>query len=66
MTKKDISYNDAIAEIQQILQEIESEKIDIDLLSEKVKKATELIAVCKQKLKKADEEVENLLKQTAP
>jgi len=62
MAKKDISYNEAIDEIQQILQEIESEKIDIDLLSIKVKKATELIALCKQKLKKADEEIENLMK----
>jgi len=62
MSKKDISYNEAIAEIQQILQEIESEKIDVDSLSVKVKKATELIALCKQKLKIADEEIENLMK----
>lgn len=61
MAKKNISYNEAIDEIQQILQEIEAEKIDIDLLSIKVKKATELIALCKQKLKKADEEIENLM-----
>ena len=62
MAKKDISYNEAIDEIQQILEEIESEKIDIDSLSVKVKKTTELIALCKQKLKKADEEIENLMK----
>ncbi len=62
MAKKDISYNEAIAEIEMILEEIESEKIDIDSLSAKVKKATELISLCKEKLKKADEEIENLMK----
>ena len=62
MAKKEISYNEAIAEIQQLLEEIESEKTDIDSLSAKVKKATKLIALCKQKLKKADEEIEKLMK----
>ena len=63
MAKKDFSYNDAIAEIQQILLEIESESIDINLLSIKIKRATELLKFCKNKLKKTDEEVETLLKE---
>jgi exodeoxyribonuclease VII small subunit len=62
MAKKQITYNEAITEIQQILEEVETEKIDIDLLSEKIKRATELIEVCKNKLKKTDEEIEALLK----
>ncbi len=62
MAKKEISYSKAIEEIEIILEEMESEKIDIDSLSINIKRATELIALCKDKLKKADEEIEALMK----
>jgi exodeoxyribonuclease VII small subunit len=61
MAKKDMTYNEAMAEIEKILAEIENENLDLDFLSEKVKKATELITLCKDKLKKTDEEIEKLL-----
>lgn len=62
MAQKNMSYKNAIAEIQEILDKIESEEIDIETLSEKVKRATELIAYCKEKLIKIDSDVENILK----
>jgi exodeoxyribonuclease VII small subunit len=62
MAQKNMSYKNAIAEIQEILDKIESEEIDIETLSEKVKRATELIAYCKDKLIKIDSDVENILK----
>lgn len=61
MAKKNITYNEAMAEIEKILAEIENENLDLDFLSDKVKKATELITLCKDKLKKTDEEIEKLL-----
>jgi exodeoxyribonuclease VII small subunit len=61
MTKKDLSYNNALIELEKLIQEIESKQLDVDNLSTKVKRASELIRFCKDKLKKTEEEVENLL-----
>ena len=57
-----MTYNAAIAEIQQILAEIEHNRADLDTLGAKIKRATELIAFCRDKLTKADAEVENMLR----
>ena len=64
MTKKKISYKDAIEEIEEILLQIENEELDVDDLSEKVKRVSSLIKICKDKLHKTEEEVENILKNT--
>jgi exodeoxyribonuclease VII small subunit len=61
MAKKDLSYQQAFDEIQQILSDIEKENIDLDSLNGKVKKATELIALCKEKLHAIDKDLEKLL-----
>ena len=50
MTKKKLSYNEAIAEIEQILARLRDEQIDVDSLSAQVKRATELIEQCKAQL----------------
>lgn len=50
MTKKKLSYNEAIAEIEQILARLRDEQIDVDSLSAQVKRATELIEQCKVQL----------------
>ena len=63
MTKKKITYNTAIAEIEEILQKIENEELDVDDLSEKVKRVSALIKICKEKLYKTEEEVEKILKE---
>lgn len=62
MAKKEKSYNEALAELKSILARIEKEEMDVDDLSTEVKKASELIAVCRGKLFKADEELKNVLK----
>jgi exodeoxyribonuclease VII small subunit len=50
MSKKKITYAEAVAEIEQILSRLKSEQIDVDRLSAEVKRATELIAQCKARL----------------
>jgi exodeoxyribonuclease VII small subunit len=60
MTKK-ISYKEAVAEIEDILSKIENEELDVDELSDKVKRVSSLIKICKQKLFKTEEEVERIL-----
>lgn len=61
MTKKDISYNDAVEEIEEILHQIENEELDIDILSEKVKRVSTLLKLCKKKLHQTEEEVQKIL-----
>lgn len=55
------SYAEAIAEIERILERFRSEEMDVDSLAAEVRRATELIAVCKAKLQKAEEEVNKIL-----
>jgi exodeoxyribonuclease VII small subunit len=61
MAKKDISYNEAVGEIEEILQQLENEELDIDNLSEKVKKVSSLLKLCKKKLHQTEEEVQKIL-----
>ena len=58
---KEISYEKAIEELEEIVNKIESEEISVDVLSEKVKRAGELIKLCKDKLYKTEEEVQSVL-----
>lgn len=60
------TYEDAFTELQQIVSDIESGEINVDELSEKIKRASELIAVCKTKLTATEEEVEQLLAKLQP
>ena len=62
MAKKQISYTDAISEIERILHEIENQEPDVDVLSDKVKRVAELLNVCKDKLRNTEAEVEKILK----
>lgn len=61
MAKKKQTYNEAIQEIEKIMSLIESEELDVDELSTKVKRAVELITECKEKLRATEEEIEKIL-----
>ncbi|MBN1145267.1 MAG: exodeoxyribonuclease VII small subunit [Bacteroidales bacterium] len=63
MTKKQISYSEAIAAIDEILHQIETGELDVDELAEKVKQASELLKICKSKLFSTEKEVEKVLKE---
>jgi exodeoxyribonuclease VII small subunit len=56
-----LTYQQAIEELEQIVNEIENEEIAVDELSEKVKRASKLIRLCKAKLTKTEEEVAKVL-----
>ena len=60
--KKKPKYSDAIKELEKIIGEIENEKISVDLLSDKVKRASELIKFCRDKLFRTEEEINEMLK----
>ncbi len=62
MAKKNFSYNEAIREIEEILYEVENNEVDIDELSDKVKRVSFLISSCKNKLLKTEEHIDKILK----
>ena len=57
------TYGESIEKLRTIVANIEDGELDIDDLSEKVKEATRLIKLCKEKLCKADEEVQKILEE---
>jgi exodeoxyribonuclease VII small subunit len=59
--EKKISYTEAISELELIVSEIEQGEITIDTLSEKVKRAAELIRICKSKLTATEDDVNKIL-----
>ena len=61
MENKEITYSEALCELEQILQSIESGGSDIDTLSTKVTRATELIKLCRSRLLKVEGEVKEIL-----
>lgn len=58
---EEIKYNEAMEELEEILQKIESEEIDLDDLAKEIKRAAELIKICKQKIEKTEIEVKKIL-----
>lgn len=63
MAIKKISYNEAMTEIEAILEKIENEELDVDDLAEKVKRVAVLLKMCKDKLQQTNEQVEKVLKE---
>lgn len=59
---KQPNYAEAFEELQQIVSEIEEGQISVDELSDKVKRAAELISICKAKLSSTEEDVNKILK----
>lgn len=58
---KEIKYEAAFAELQTIVRKMENEELDIDQMSDQLKRAQELIKLCKDKLTKTDEEIKKIL-----
>ncbi len=60
---EEITYTAAFEELQFIVQEIEEGGISVDELSIKVKRAAQLIKICKSKLTRTEEDVNQILKE---
>jgi len=66
MSKNKLTYTVAITELEAIVQDIESGEIDVDVLTAKVKRASELIKFCKDSLRNTQKEVEKTLVDIEP
>ena len=63
MTNEKFRYGDAIKEIEEILENIENEDLDVDDLTEKVKRVANLIKLCRKKLTHTQQTVEKILEE---
>lgn len=63
MSKKDIKYSEAIEELNRILENLRSENVDVDEISSKVKRAVELIKICRDKINKTEMEVKKIVEE---
>jgi exodeoxyribonuclease VII small subunit len=58
-----LTYETAYDELVQIAREIEEESVSVDILAQKVKRASELITFCQGKLKSTEAEVNKIIAQ---
>ena len=58
---KEINYEAAVKELEQIVSKMEDDELDIDQMSVQLKRAQELMKLCKDKLTKTDEEIQKIL-----
>ena len=54
---KEATYTAAFEELKEIVNQLENDSISVDELAEKMKRATELMKICKDKLTKTEEEI---------
>ena len=60
---EEINYTDAHRELQEIVSEMENAEISIDELDTKIKRASELLKICKDKLFKTEKNVQDILEE---
>jgi exodeoxyribonuclease VII small subunit len=63
MMEKTLTYEAAYEELARIAGEIENESVSVDVLAQKVKRASELISFCQSRLKSTEAEVNKIIAQ---
>jgi exodeoxyribonuclease VII small subunit len=58
---EEMKYEAALAELQTIVRKMENDELDIDQMGEQLKRAQQLIKLCRDKLTKTDAEIKKIL-----
>jgi exodeoxyribonuclease VII small subunit len=58
---EELRFGEAMEQLEAILRRVEEEEIDIDSLAEELRRAAELLEVCRGKIKKAEVEVTQIV-----
>jgi len=61
--KKDepLGYADAMGELEEILEELEGDDLDVDVLADRVRRASELIKACRARIARAQTDVDRIV-----
>ena len=57
----DLGYAEAVEELEEILAELDSDDVDVDVLAERVKRAADLVQLCRRRLDAARVEVTRIV-----
>ena len=57
----DLGYAEAMTELEGILGELEGDHLDVDVLAERVRRASELIKLCRTRISRAQEDVNRIV-----
>ena len=60
-SNQEASFSVALQELEAILQRIDSDAVDIDALADELRRATELLELCRSKIRKAEVEVDSIV-----
>lgn len=63
MSKKELTYKEALTELKEIVSQIENEEVDVDDLLHQVNRATTLIKFCKNKLHGTQNDIHGALEE---
>lgn len=55
-----MTYREATQELEEILRAIENDAVDVDELTQKVQRSSQLIKLCKEKLRKAEKAIDQV------
>ena len=58
---KEMKYEEAVRQLEEIVRKMEENELDIDEMGEQLKEAQRLIKLCKDRLTKTDEEIKKIL-----
>lgn len=58
---KEPGYADAMGELEEILEELEGDDLDVDVLADRVRRASELIKACRERITRAESELESIV-----
>ena len=61
--KEEMKYEDAVRQLEDIVNSMENGELDIDTLGEQLKKAKCLLKLCRDKLTKTEEEIRLILQE---
>lgn len=64
--KEEIRYADAMAELERILEALEDDAIDVDELAAQVRRASELLKLCRERLTQTQVEIEKVVAEFDP
>ena len=59
--KKQPTYEEAVRRVETLVAQLENNELDIDTLSKRLAEAQQLLALCRDKLTRADEEIHKIL-----
>jgi exodeoxyribonuclease VII small subunit len=61
MTEWEIGYAEALAELEGILDELDGDEVDVDVLGSRVRRAAELLRLCRDRIASARFDVEQVV-----